>query len=141
MQKEAWRLCEAPPFGTVINTTLEYPGPAAKSSTQHSPFSESLQTHSTSTKTFINRVHKDMSGIRASIVVTSSREYVVLASSDKKKQKNKKKSSRKIPVRLYTEKRLSQSESASFKKAPDNACVSLFTHSPESFAFLFQHAH
>lgn len=35
MQKEAWRLCEAPPFGTVINTTLEYPSPAAQSSQQY----------------------------------------------------------------------------------------------------------
>lgn len=76
MQKEAWRLCEAPPFGTVINT-LENPGPAAQSSNTTLPlFSESQQTHSTSTKMFINRVHKDMSGIRESIMVTSSREYV-----------------------------------------------------------------
>lgn len=47
MQKEAWRLYEAPPFGTVINTTLEYPGPAAqKFNTTLSLFSESQQTHS-----------------------------------------------------------------------------------------------
>ena len=91
MQKEAWRLCEAPPFGTVINTTLENLGPAAQSSnTTLSPFSESQQTHSTSTKTFINRVHKDMSGIRESAVVTLSREYVVLASSNMEKKVHKK---------------------------------------------------
>lgn len=72
------------PLALSLNTTLEYPGPAAQSSnTTLLPFPESQQTHSTSTKTFINRVHKDMSGIRESIVVTSSRECVVLVSSKK----------------------------------------------------------
>lgn len=53
---------EPRPFGTVINTTLEWSGPAAQTSNRTlSLFSESQQT---SKKTSINRVHKDMSGIR-----------------------------------------------------------------------------
>lgn len=43
-----------------------------------------------------------MSGIRESIVVTSSREYVVLALS-----REKSKFTKKIKVKLYTEKRSS----------------------------------
>lgn len=80
-----------------------------------------------------------MSGIRESVAVTSSGEYVVLASSNNKNKE--KKSSQKIKVKSYAEKRSLHWESASFEKAPDNARVSLFTSSPESFASLFQHAH
>lgn len=77
-----------------------------------------------------------MSGIRESVEVTSSREYVVLASSNKTKEFTKK-----VKVKSYTEKRLLHGEPASFQKVPDNACVPLFTSSPESVAFIFQHAH